>query len=144
MSKEPHRHTILYAEDDIDDLFLVQQAFEQYGGSVVLVHASNGFEVLKELQRLINGKTTPCLIILDINMPGMDGKEALIRLKQSDKFRNIPVTLFTTSSSDADRAFANKWGAGFITKPLVFSELEELARSFLRLCNEPELPVKSS
>ncbi|HEY6954638.1 MAG TPA: response regulator, partial [Flavisolibacter sp.] len=77
----------------------------------------------------------PCLIILDINMPGMNGREALIRIRQSEDFKNIPVVLFTTSSSEMDKAFARKWNSEFITKPLVFSELEALAKRFVSLCS---------
>jgi CheY-like chemotaxis protein len=64
----------------------------------------------------------------------MNGREALIQIRQSDDFKNIPVVLFTTSSSELDKAFAKKWGAEFITKPLVYSELEELAKRFISLC----------
>lgn len=130
----PHNHAILYAEDDQDDLFMVKQAFEQYDSNVELHHASNGFGALQYLNEARITHQLPCLIILDINMPGMDGRETLIRIKQTEDLKNIPVVLFTTSSSDIDRVFARKWGAEFITKPLVFSELEELAKRFLSLC----------
>jgi CheY-like chemotaxis protein len=134
MSSAHHKHTILYAEDDPDDIFMIKQAFEQYDGLTLLLHAGNGFTALEKLSQSKNEGSLPCLIILDINMPGMDGKETLIRIKQSDDFKKIPVVLFTTSSSELDRAFARKWGAEFITKPLVYSELEQLARRFLNLC----------
>ena len=130
----PHKHTILYAEDDPDDVFMVQEAFQHYDGVVELLHAANGFEAIKQLKQARLRNTLPCLIILDINMPGMDGKETLIRIRQSEDFRNIPVVLFTTSSSESDKAFAGKWQAKFITKPLVFSELEKLPKFFLDLC----------
>ena len=137
MPASKHKHTILYAEDDPDDLFMVQQAFQQHDGAVDLIHASDGFETLELLRKAYERKSMPCLIILDINMPGMDGKETLIRIKQSEHFQNIPVVLFTTSSSDGDRAFADQWKADFITKPLIYSELEKLARTFLGLCEQP-------
>ena len=69
-------------------------------------------------------------------MPGMDGRETLIHIKQAETYKNIPTVLFTTSSSPADRSFAEKWGARFITKPLIFSELEALAQRFLILCTQ--------
>lgn len=134
MSLGLHKHTILYAEDDLDDLFMIRQAFEQFDGSTQIVHSGNGFEALEQLNKAKANQQLPCLIILDINMPGMNGREALIRIRQSESFKNIPVVLFTTSSSDLDRAFAKKWGAEFITKPLVFSELEMLAKRFVSLC----------
>jgi CheY-like chemotaxis protein len=134
MSQTNHKHTILYAEDDVDDLFMVQQALEKYDKSIELIHATNGFEALRQLDSAKANGGLPCLTILDINMPGMDGKEALIRIRQSETLKNMVVVLFTTSSSDGDKAFARKWNAQFITKPLVYSELEELANTFLNLC----------
>lgn len=129
------KHTILYAEDDADDLFIVQQAFEKHHGEIELIHAYNGFEAIATLQERAVLGALPCLIILDMNMPGMDGRETLIRIKQSEALKEIPVVIFTTSSSREDKGFAQKWGAEFITKPLVFSELEALAKSFVSLCN---------
>ena len=129
-----HTHTILYAEDDLDDLFMIKQAFEQFDGTTQLLHANNGFEAIEQLNKAEAEKRLPCLVILDINMPGMNGREALIRIRQSDDYKNIPVVLFTTSSSELDKAFAKKWGAEFVTKPLIFSELEELAKRFISLC----------
>ena len=134
MPETQHKHTILYAEDDADDLFMVQQALGKYDDTIHLVHALNGFEAIQQLQQMNFEGHLPCLVILDINMPGMDGKETLIRIRQTDAYKNLVVVLFTTSSSDGDKAFAKKWGAEFITKPLVYAELEVLARSFLNFC----------
>ena len=134
MSLSAHKHTILYAEDDLDDLFMIRQAFEQLDGSTELIHAENGFEALEQLNAAKSIEKLPCLVILDINMPGMNGREALIRIRQSDDYKHLPVVLFTTSSSELDRAFARKWAAEFITKPLVYSELEQLAKRFVMLC----------
>lgn len=129
------KHSILYAEDDADDLFIIQQAFQKFHGEISIIHAYNGFEALEHLDTLAEKGTLPCLIILDMNMPRLDGKETLIQIKQSNALKNIPVVMFTTSSSNADRAFAEEWGATFITKPLVFSQLEALAKSFVNLCD---------
>ena len=129
-----HKHTILYAEDDMDDLFLIRQAFEQHDGETEIHHARNGFEALHYLNEAKIANKFPCLIILDMNMPGMDGRETLIRIRQTEDFKNIPTVLFTTSSSEADKLFAQKWKAEFITKPLVYSEFENLARHFDSLC----------
>lgn len=143
MSHHKHLHSILYAEDDPDDLFMIRQAFEQFDGATTLLHASNGFEALEILNQTKLNKDLPCLIILDINMPGMSGRDALIHIRQSQEFKDIPVVLFTTSSSELDRSFAKKWGAEFFTKPLVYSELEELAKRFLTLCTS-KISAKAS
>ncbi len=128
------RHTILYAEDDLDDVYILKQAFSKYSNAVDIAHAQNGFEALQLLNDLQKANHPPCLIILDINMPGKDGRETLIRIKEMELHKSIPVVLFTTSSSSADQAFAATWKAEFITKPLMFSELEQLAKKFMEMC----------
>ncbi|MFL5808331.1 MAG: response regulator [Flavisolibacter sp.] len=133
-SNSNHKHVILYAEDDADDLFMVQQALEKFDHTIHLTHAINGFDAIRQLNELHDAKSLPCLVILDINMPGMDGKETLIRIRQNEAFLKLKVVLFTTSSGDLDKSFAKKWGAEFITKPIVYSELEVLARTFLAFC----------
>ena len=130
-----HKHYILYAEDDHDDLYMVKQAFHQFDSEIELIHVSNGLEALEELNHGHQVGKLPCLIILDINMPGLDGRDTLARIKQSENLNHLPVVLFTTSSSEKDKSFAQKWGADFITKPLVYSELENLARRFLHICS---------
>lgn len=135
MSHTKHTHIVLYAEDDMDDLYLVSQAFKQFDESIKLLHAPNGFETLRLLEDLKSDGMLPCLLILDINMPVMNGKEALSLIKQSNDFKHIPAILFTTSSAEGERIFAEKWGADFITKPLMFEELEQLARTFVDHCH---------
>lgn len=127
--------TILYAEDDADDIFLVEQAFKKFGHLVHLVHVSDGLEVIHYLEK--NRATDiPSLILLDMNMPGMDGRETLVKLKGTQDWKNIPVIIFTTSSSELDKKFAEKWGASFMTKPLMFPELEDMAAKFYHLCSD--------
>jgi CheY-like chemotaxis protein len=133
------KHIILYIEDDLDDVFIVQQAFEAYNESIAVVHASNGLKALEFLNGLSENDLTPCLIILDMNMPGMDGRETLVSLKQSPKFRDIPVVVFTTSSNEPDKEFARRWDAGFITKPIIYSELNNLAKTFVDTCKSEVL-----
>lgn len=129
------KHTIIYAEDDIDDVMFVTECFKKYDGQVDLMIASNGSEVLELLDKLRLEGTSPCLIILDVNMPMMDGRQTLVQLKQHDLYKKIPVVMFTTSSSSLDKEFAKKWGADFITKPLKYAEVEGLASEFTRRCD---------
>lgn len=124
--------TILYAEDDLDDLDMVKLAFETKE-DIEIVHANDGNEALAYLAGLDDGQL-PCLIILDINMPGMDGRQTLIQLKQHETYKNIPVVMFTTSNSPTDIEFARKYGADFVTKPLRFDEIENLVTVFADRC----------
>ena len=127
------KNFILYAEDDHDDLDLVQQAFSSYK-NIEIVHANNGLEALDFLKSIEEDKM-PCLILLDINMPVMDGKQALEKIKSNKRYENVPVIMFTTSSSESDKNFAMEMGADFITKPLNYSDVEALAIEFASRCN---------
>jgi CheY-like chemotaxis protein len=129
------KHTIVYAEDDYDDVQFVRDCFNQYDDKIELKHAHNGNEALTVLRDLKRKGVSPCLIILDINMPLMDGRQALVAIKGDEDFKNIPVVMFTTSNSHLDKEFALKWGADFITKPLRYSEVEGLANEFVRRCD---------
>lgn len=133
MHADNHKHIILYAEDDPDDLFMISQVFNELQNTELL-HARNGYEAVQQLQQSLVNQILPCLIILDVNMPGMNGRDALVHIRQAEDFKNIPVVLFTTSSSDHDRVFAKKWGAEFVTKPVMYPELQELARKFISYC----------
>ena len=129
------KHTILYAEDDWDDVQFVKDCFKKYSDRIELVHAQNGSEALNVLADLQQKNIVPCLIILDINMPLMDGRQALVKIKENSDFKTIPIVMFTTSNSHMDKEFAQKWGADFLTKPLRYSEVEGMAEEFVRRCD---------
>ena len=94
-----NKPVLLYAEDDVDDFESLQDALEQLTDRYELVQAKNGTEVIYLLQNGLFQKL-PCLIILDLNMPVMDGKEVLSWLKKEEHYKNIPVMVFTTSSRE--------------------------------------------
>jgi CheY-like chemotaxis protein len=128
------KHFILYAEDDPDDLFMVKQAFEAHN-HIEVVHALNGMDALHRLHEMAAEGILPCLVILDINMPVMDGREALQKLKSYERFQRLPVVLFSTSNSPGDQAFAASHRVELITKPLSFSDLQAIAETFVEKCD---------
>lgn len=137
MTKEATpKNIVFYADDDIDDLELVQEAFANYAHNVAVVTATNGLQACSYLQSLNENDPSPCLIILDINMPLLNGKDVLKRVRAIPRFDSIPVVLFTTSSSPLDREFARKYNAGFITKPLDVSQMETIADLFIEHCSD--------
>lgn len=127
-------YTILYVDDDKDDLAVISDAFEKYTEHLRIVHAHNGFEALQVLKLMKNQSSLPCLIILDINMPIMDGKQALVEIKKNPDFKKIPVVIFSTSDKPSDRQFAQGLGADYITKPTKYLEMEALVSQFVQKC----------
>ena len=130
------KNVVFYADDDPDDLQLVQDSFAQYARNVEVITATDGSQALSYLDSLSDLDPTPCLIILDVNMPVFDGKQVLARLRQMDRFQQVPVVLFTTSSQPVDQSFASRYNAGFITKPLSMHQMELITDQFIDHCTE--------
>lgn len=130
------KNTVVYADDDPDDVELVDDAFKQFANNVELVSFSDGGQALSYLRGLTDLDPVPCLVILDVNMPVLNGKETLVRLRQMPRFAEVPVVLFTTSSMPTDKQFAEHHNAGFVTKPLGFEQMEVITREFIDHCSE--------
>jgi CheY-like chemotaxis protein len=108
---------VLYADDDNDDVLLVHELFAAQPGRAELVSVQNGIEAILFLQDC-SLQRLPALIILDVNMPSLDGRETLMRLRNLPGLQSTPVVLLTTSSFDLHPLFAKQYGARFMTKPL--------------------------
>jgi CheY-like chemotaxis protein len=130
------KNIVVYADDDPDDIELVEEAFRHYASNVEVVTFLNGSEALSYLKDLSGTGPLPCLVILDINMPVLNGKEALVRLRQMENYEAVPVVLFTTSSMPLDKSFALRYNAGFITKPLGFEQMEIITQQFIDHCTD--------
>lgn len=130
------KNVVLYADDDTDDLQFIKEAFSPFSTKIELVTVADGLEAIQYLEGVSSENSTPCLIILDINMPRLDGKETLKKIRELHRFKDIPVILFTTSSQKTDEEFAKKYNAGFITKPVDYLELDAIANLFINHCSE--------
>ena len=121
---------ILIADDDEDDLFLVKSALDDSGFTGKTDYVSNGIELLNFLNK--NDTEQPTLILLDLNMPKKDGREALVELRQNPAFTNVTVIIFTTSNSPDDVHKCYENGANcYISKPSAFDELVETVSKIL-------------
>ena len=129
------KHTILYAENDFDDFYLLRTAFEYVRRDINLVHVNDGWELLEYLQNIKLPSLYPELILLDINMEGVGGKETLKLLKSTRRYSNIPVAMFTSSRSKDDQSFCKDYGIEMITKPSSFEDLMEQAKKFGEMCD---------
>lgn len=120
-------HNVLVVDDDSDDQLLIKMAFEQVSTQYRLQFASNGVEGLSCIE---NSRSLPDLILLDLNMPVLDGFEMLHRLKQSTLYRYIPIIILTTSDAQEDIKKAYDLGANsFLTKPSDHQALKDLAKN---------------
>ncbi|MBC7652578.1 MAG: response regulator [Deinococcales bacterium] len=114
---------ILVAEDDADDRFLLQTAFNDVGGNEQLVFTENGVELIDYLNSL-GEKPFYGFILLDLNMPRKDGREVLKYLKQHVKFKRIPIIVFSTTKNDVEVLRCYDLGANtYIRKPANYDEL---------------------
>lgn len=125
---------ILYAEDDQDDFEAVREALEQINNHQTLFHVRNGTEAVTYLER--SDATLPDLIVLDLNMPVMDGKEVLSWLKAREKFQNIPIMIFTTSSREDDVKLCQKYSCTFFRKPTLYRDLLHVTQIMLQMCGQ--------
>ncbi|MBL6963206.1 MAG: response regulator [Bacteroidetes bacterium] len=137
MSEKPI--SILLVEDDEVDIINVKRAFKKNKISNPLEVARNGIEALEILRTA--GKLLPKIIILDINMPKMNGIEFLKEIRKDDRLKMISVFVMTTSNQDSDKINAyNLNVAGYIIKPLSFEKfVSSVAKlnSYWSLCERP-------
>jgi two-component system response regulator len=123
---------ILIADDDPDDRLLIQDAFRESDFQHPIAFVDNGEELLRYLrgEGRHAGRELPGLILLDLNMPRMDGRTALMHLKTDSRFKRIPVIVLTTSSADDDIQRTYDLGvSAFISKPGSFDDLKELIQT---------------
>ena len=136
MSRDTARG-ILCVEDDPDDRLLVEMAHRDSGVVNPLAFVADGDEALEYLRRVGRhanraGSGQPGIILLDLDMPGTDGRETLVVMKADPALRSIPVVILTTSSAQRDIATSYDQGANsYLVKPTAFTGLVQL---FERLC----------
>ncbi len=134
MTKEGKMITILMADDDPDDRRLTRDAFAQNRLANELDTVEDGEELLDYLHRRgryenLKGKPLPGLILLDLNMPRKDGREALKEMKADPVLRRIPIVVLTTSKAEEDILRSYDLGVNsYVTKPVTFKSLVELVK----------------
>ncbi len=134
-SKSGKPITILMADDDADDRQMTKEAFEESRLVNDLRFVEDGVELMDYLQR--RGKYSnpadsprPGLILLDLNMPKKDGREALREIKADPRLRNIRVVVMTTSKAEEDiERIYDLSAASYITKPITFAGLAEVVKT---------------
>jgi CheY-like chemotaxis protein len=128
---------ILLVDDDVDDRSILIDALEVLDAADIAQCAENGEEALRTLHAFAELGVLPCLIVLDLNMPRMNGTETLKRLKADARFQSIEVVIYSTSINPLEKNACMALGAhSYIIKPTSYKESIETAKLFLHLCGE--------
>ena len=127
---------ILIAEDDVDDRYLMKTALFDSGITEEVTYVENGVEVIGHLESIEkkNGILNyPKFIILDLNMPKMDGREVLKRLKTNEVYKKIPVIVFSTTKNQIEVNRCYDLGANtYVIKPMSYNTLVDTVK---QICN---------
>ena len=118
-------------DDDPDDLMLLKEAIHSINDTIRFTEAKDGRSALEYLTRTKNDHELPSLIILDINMPVVNGRDLLTNIKKEKRLQQIPIIVLTTSSYPGDIDFCRQYEVELITKPFGMNELLEISRKLI-------------
>lgn len=124
-------YQILLVDDDVEDYEILREFFSEAGLTDQVSHIENGRKAIQYLENIQNDDQLPRLIILDLNMPILNGTQTLLYLKQTVRFRNIPIIIFSTSENETERRKCLSLGAvDYMVKPLSLEEYQATIRRF--------------
>lgn len=128
---------ILIGEDDYEDQLILEDFFQQRKMLGDVKFARNGRNILEILDAIVNTKSLPSLIVLDLNMPILDGKDTLILLKGNPKYQHIPVIVYSTSNNAEERTGCLEAGAcDYLVKPVTVEEANKLIDRFVEYLSQ--------
>jgi len=135
MPENTNTHYILLVEDNPADERLIREAFKAVNGKVTVLSAQSGAEALALLRR-----ERPNLILLDLNLPGVDGREVLEQLKGDKRLRHLPIVVLTSSAMPEDIAAAYRAGANcYMQKPIELNDLFDKIRNLYEFWTQTAL-----
>lgn len=123
---------ILVVDDDLEDHMILHQFFAEAGFHGKVGYSLNGQQALILLEQMRDDSRLPRLIILDLNMPILNGTQTLLRLKQDPSFKSIPVIIFSTSQNETEKRKCLSLGAvDYMVKPLTVEEGRQVINRFV-------------
>ncbi|MBC7903079.1 MAG: response regulator [Gemmatimonadaceae bacterium] len=129
---------IWIVDDDADDLYMISQAFKECSFEIRTFTHQEAKDLIPALEKSYS-RDFPQLVLLDINMPGISGKELLLTVRADNRFRHIPIVMFTTSASRQDKVECMTYGANcFLTKPSSYNGMTKICSSLATVFCTPE------
>ncbi|HTC01591.1 MAG TPA: response regulator [Ferruginibacter sp.] len=126
---------ILLIDDDMDDLLLLKEALLSIDNNCSVLTSLDGNKALAGLKETRDSNNRlPNLVVLDISMPIMDGRQLLAILKNEEKLKDLPIVVLTTSSNISDINYCKQFDIELITKPFELSQLYKIAEKLLSYC----------
>jgi CheY-like chemotaxis protein len=123
---------VLLADDDEDDRLFFKEAFEEIKIKTKVTLVKDGVELMKYLSS--DGRPKPHILFLDLNMPRKSGMECLLEIRNNDRLKDIPIAIYSTSSSEEDIENTFIKGANvYITKPSDFKELKQILEEVITI-----------
>jgi CheY-like chemotaxis protein len=118
-----HRRQILFVDDDPEDHLIMLEYFRDFGKADQIIFHKNGQEAIQYLEQLSDDDLLPNLIVLDLNMPILNGTQTLIQIKRNKRLKHIPVIIFSTSENENEKRKCLSIGAlDYLVKPSSFAE----------------------
>lgn len=108
---------LLCVDDDEDDCIWIEEGARKAMPDIAFVHKTNGNEALDYLQEAAKKDALPCLLLMDINMPYLNGRDTVVRIKENPLFASMSIVIYTTSINKMDVLFFKTKGVEMISKP---------------------------
>lgn len=132
---------ILLADDDAEDRFILTDSFREVGFSGIIKQVDDGIQAISYLEDAAASGMLPALVILDLNMPRLNGTEALRKIKSNPHLHTIPVIIFSTSINEIEKEECLRLGAtAYMTKPGTHAESLAIARHFCEFTAKLAMP----
>lgn len=123
--------SILVVDDDKEDHIILEEYFSESGINQNVKFVENGLLAIEYLEGISDDTALPKLIVLDLNMPLLNGSQTLLQLKQNNRFKNIPVIIYSTSESDNEKRKCLSFGAiDYLVKPVTMEEGQRMVDKF--------------
>jgi len=132
----PMSKKILLVDDDAEDREIIKDALGDLGYHSVIDFEENGERAISFLEKAYDAGALPSMVVLDLNMPRMNGTQTLRYIKKDDRFKNIPVVIYSTSLNNIERDECLALGAhSYVIKPVTYRDTVATAKKFYDMSN---------